>query len=788
MNVQKVSFYKSIKDVSPFYQKDVVYFLDRIKNGKSKKLVFDLRIEADVEKKVKLKQLLPVVTFGGEFTRRGNDYLKKSSGLMILDFDKLDDVLAKKELIIKSVNVFACWISPSGNGLKALIRIPGVKDDREYKQFFKQINNKFKDVDPSGKDIARACFESFDEDLYINLNAEEFPINYDDINLDPVNIGTVTNVPITDQDEIANRLMVWFKKVYDENCRNNSLYKLASAFNDFGIIKQTCESYLFTFEQQDFSRDEITQLIGSAYKKQGNFGTKSFEDKEKKDKISNLVLSGRPESEIKEQFPELDKKKLTSELAILKANIDVNKFWEYNHRNEIEILPYRLKMYLESLHYYKYYPIDNSRTFVFITKTKNFINSVSEYQVKDQVMVDLVKRNEIEVFNVVAERTKVFTPQYLSILDTAKVTIERDGPDYSMIYYQNKAVKVFFDRYEIFDYDELKGYVWENQIIKREFIKADHHDSMFRSFVWFISGQDVDRYNTMKSIIGYMLHSYKTSADNKAIILNDETISDTPNGGSGKGIVINAIGHMKRLSTIDGKTFDFNKSFPYQTVSSDCQVLAFDDVKRNFDFERLFSLITEGITIEYKGKDAIKLPVKESPKICITTNYTIRASGGSFERRMFEVELSSYFSVNHTPLDEFGKMLFEDWDDEEWARFDHYMINCLQYYLENGLVKSEPKNLKLRKFINNTSQEFYDFIEDGNIKLNERIIKAEIYELFKTENPELKWLNKRLFAKWLKDYALFKDYEYESGNTNGQRWVVIKSDEDAEINTNITPF
>ncbi len=40
-------------------------------------------------------------------------------------------------------------------------------------------------------------------------------------------------------------------------------------------------------------------------------------------------------------------------------------------------------------------------------------------------------------------------------------------------------------------------------------IDADHHESMFRSFIWFISGQEVERYDTMKSVIGYMLHSYK---------------------------------------------------------------------------------------------------------------------------------------------------------------------------------------------------------------------------------------------------------------------------------------
>jgi hypothetical protein len=278
----------------------------------------------------------------------------------------------------------------------------------------------------------------------------------------------------------------------------------------------------------------------------------------------------------------------------------------------------------------------------------------------------------------------------------------------------------------------------------------------------------------MKSIIGYLLHSYKNSANNKAIILNDETISEHPNGGSGKGILINAVGHMKKVSTIDGKSFDFNKSFPYQTVSTDCQVLAFDDVKKNFNFESLFSLITEGLTIEYKGKDAIKLPVKDSPKILISTNYTIKSDGGSFERRMFEVELSSYFNAGHTPYDEFKCMLFDDWDEKEWARFDQYMINCLQYYLQNGLVKSAPKNLKTRKFINQTCQEFFEFINDKAIPLNQRINRNDYHQKFIDEYSDFgKWLTKRIFNKWINSYCEFLDLELIQGVSNGIRWVSI---------------
>ena len=141
-------------------------------------------------------------------------------------------------------------------------------------------------------------------------------------------------------------------------------------------------------------------------------------------------------------------------------------------------------------------------------------------------------------------------------------------------------------------------------------------------------------------------------ANNKAVILNDETISENPNGGSGKGIFWNALSKVKRLSDINGKSFSFEKSFPYQTVSADTQILVFDDVQKNFKFENLFSVITEGITLEKKNKDAIKIPVSKSPKIVVTTNYTLGGIGGSFERRKWELEFSSYFSSKHTQLNE----------------------------------------------------------------------------------------------------------------------------------------
>jgi hypothetical protein len=235
------------------------------------------------------------------------------------------------------------------------------------------------------------------------------------------------------------------------------------------------------------------------------------------------------------------------------------------------------------------------------------------------------------------------------------------------------------DEVKEIDYMNLNGFIWKNQIINRNYQKVDHHNAEYRRFIWLVAGQNKMRYNSFKSVIGFFLHSYKSAGKNRAVICNDEVISDNPNGGSGKGLFAQALGKMKNLSILDGKQFNFNKSFPFQTVGVDTQILDFDDVAKNFPFENMFSLVTEGITLEKKNKDAIHIPFADTPKILMSTNYTIGGIGGSFERRKFEIEFSSYFNVRYTPADEFGRQLFDDWDDDEWHVFDNYMIQCLHY-------------------------------------------------------------------------------------------------------------
>jgi len=138
----KVSYFKNLKSVaSDERPKDVSYYLDRIQNGTHEKLIKNLRSEVDPEKKKVIKNSLPGITFCGTFTSRKKENLKQGSGLAILDFDKLDNAFEFKDSLKSNDYIFSCWISPSGNGVKALVKIPIIENDIEYKQIFKQLSD-----------------------------------------------------------------------------------------------------------------------------------------------------------------------------------------------------------------------------------------------------------------------------------------------------------------------------------------------------------------------------------------------------------------------------------------------------------------------------------------------------------------------------------------------------------------------------------------------------------------------------------------------------------------------
>jgi len=785
-----VTIFKNIHETETPYIKDINYILERIKNGSSKTLVQKIRKEKNKEIRNQLKKDLPAICFSGKFQQRKDANIQEHSGFICLDFDgyeKQKDLLQDKQKFQSSKFVYSVFISPSGKGLKVIVRIP--KDIVNHTKYFNALGKEFEspNFDTTTKNISRVCYESYDPLIHINTNSLTWDA-YEDEEYTEVNkIKDTPTIPITNQNKIVDILTKWWSTKYPmtEGMRNHNVYILAMAFNDFGIDRTLASYVCNQYESKDFTRKEIDNTIRSAYQNTDKFGTKYYEDTDKINQIKQKLKRGESKKSIRQQLKGSVEADVIDSI-ITQAEKDEYKFWFKNDKGTIKIIPIDFKKFLQDNGFYKYCP-EGSKNYVFVKVTSCYINHSNEKDIKDFVLKHLEDYEDESIYNYFADTTRFFREEYLNLLDTIEPFFIDDDKETSYLYFKNKAVKVTKDKVEAIAYDDLEGNVWQDQMIDRYYKECDFDGCYYQKFIGNICNQDKQRTRTMESTIGFLMHGHKNLSYCPAVILNDEIISDNPEGGTGKGIFVNALGQMKKLVTIDGKAFAFEKSFPYQLVSADTQILCFDDVKKYFEFERLFSVVTEGLTLEKKNKDAIKIPFKKSPKICITTNYAIRGSGNSFARRKWELELFQHYNNNYTPQDEFGTLFFgDDWNSDEWCQFDNYMISCLQRYLKDGLMTSDFVNLKIRQL---SAETCHDFVEwcgllpgaSKNRKLcsNERLWGNELYADFIEEYPDYApkakmTISRNRFYKWLNSFSLHKyNVKIEEGRDERGKWIII---------------
>ena len=797
----KVTIFKNIKDTDTPFHRDVELVLQRIKDGATKNIVKSIRQAKDKNERNELKKRLPAICFSGIFNKRNDASLVEHSGLICLDFDgyeKKKILLEHKEKLTKDNYVYSCFISPSGNGLKVIVKTPADLPDN-HTSYFHSLGKYFDSpyFDKVCKNVSRVCYESYDPLIHINPTSvvwdtiTEQEYKEVDVHRDP------PTIPISDENKIVEILVKWWEKKYPmtEGQRNQNCYVLAMAFNDYGVAKSLAGYVLNNYANRDFPIAEISRTIDSAYINTANHGTKYYEDEEKLSNIKDKLRKGVSKKEIRNQLSDTGLDSEEIEMVVQKIEKEQSKqtFWEKTEKGKVSIVHYSFKKFLEDNGFYKYCP-EGSKNFVFVKVTNNLIDHTSQKEIKDFILNYLSELDDLSVYNYFADQVRFFREEFLTLLNTIDIYFIEDTKDSAYLYYQNCAVKITKDVIEPIDYIDLGGYVWKDHIINRKYKICDDSKCDYSTFITNICGGEESRVKTMESTIGYMLHGYKNLSYCPAIILNDEVISDNPEGGTGKGLFMNALSQMKKLVVIDGKAFAFEKSFPYQTVSADTQILCFDDVKKHFDFERLFSVVTEGLTLEKKNKDAIKIPFSKSPKISITTNYAIKGSGNSFERRKWEIELHQHYNKNFTPLDEFGKHFFADWDEAEWCLFDNYMTFCLQDYLETGLVKSTFVNLKIRQLSAQTSHDFIEWCglieghaKNDMLRIDERLMMQDLYFDFIGEYPDYgpkakMTISRTRFYRWIVAYGQYTtNNQPQEGRDSNGRWVVINSPKKAKL-------
>lgn len=779
---KKISYFKSLFDTNVGFKVTIEEVFDRIRTGASKDIIDKVR-NGDSESKKKL----PAIMFNGIFTSRTDDGLKEHSGLCILDFDKFESTRKlnkfRKELEEDDF-IFCVFTSPSGNGLKAIVKIP-ICDKVDHKLYFKAIGKHFDSeyFDEKNCNVSRVCFESYDPKLYVNENSFEWTQKASEEGF------TVTQkvpvLPLENEKEIIEKLLKWWGENYGfvSGSRNENLYILASAFCNYGIDQDFAGNYIINnVISGDFTSSEALNCVNSAYKR-ADFNTKYFEDSQTIKRIKEKVQKGESVDTIAKSFPHLTPETIEEVNEEIKKSASV--FWNIMVNKQgveqVSINPNKYKNFLEENGFNKFYP-ESTDSPMFVRHDQNIVNTTSTEKIKDFVLEYLENKNEWTVWNYCAKSTLLFNDKHLNMLDSIDLKMLQDEKDKCYLYFRNGVVQICKDKTNFLSYIDVDGFVWEKHIIDRDYIEVKNVKNDFQDLVDKVSAGDEQRRTALENTIGYLMHSFKDKANQKAIILNDQEISDDANGGSGKSLMLTALNSFKKMVTIDGKAFDPSRSdFVYQRVSVDSQILAFDDVKKNFNFEMLFPLITQGVTVNRKNKDEIFIPFERSPKIVITTNYVINGSGGSHDRRRHEIEFYQYFSAKHSPLDEYKKLLFDEWTVDEWSAFDNYMIQITQNFLNTGLTEPVSINAEIKRFIQQTSKDFYDWIEEGNLQKNVRQYNTEVIGAFKEEYKTHANLDTRTFMRWLNRYCELNEFTLMKGRDHKGRYFEINTgDEESE--------
>lgn len=275
----------------------------------------------------------------------------------------------------------------------------------------------------------------------------------------------------------------------------------------------------------------------------------------------------------------------------------------------------------------------------------------------------------------------------------------RDDKFHAYFPFLNGIVVVDQNFIELLPYEKVlvndNVIVFEDKIIKHNVEVKTREQAMTSDFADFckkaIDGEDSGTrgYTYLMRAIGYMLHGYKDPATAKMVFFSDcNNAHGISEGRTGKSLIAQvALRQMRNLAVVDGKQFDYKDKFMLDNVDESTDIVCMQDMRKNFNQETLYNLITGDFQIGKKYKSKEVIPFEVAPKIIADSNFSIRLTGGSDFARIITIGFGHFFNYRNTPADYYGKRFFDDWNDTEYDKFYSFMFQCVSDYLNKG-VKS----------------------------------------------------------------------------------------------------
>lgn len=166
-----ISIYKNFADT---HDKDYAIddFLTGIREGKWQDGVLKVRTIADKKERDLQKKRNPMVTVSGSFVGRSDNSIRKHSGFIAIDIDRVENPNAVKELVANDKYLYAAFISISGTGLCLIFRIDGSRHLDSFEGIGGYLYETYQlIIDQTCKNVSRSRFVSYDPYMVVNKDA-----------------------------------------------------------------------------------------------------------------------------------------------------------------------------------------------------------------------------------------------------------------------------------------------------------------------------------------------------------------------------------------------------------------------------------------------------------------------------------------------------------------------------------------------------------------------------------------------------------------------------------------
>ncbi|MGB8705300.1 MAG: hypothetical protein WCD31_09745, partial [Gillisia sp.] len=218
----------------------------------------------------------------------------------------------------------------------------------------------------------------------------------------------------------------------------------------------------------------------------------------------------------------------------------------------------------------------------------------------------------------------------------------------------------------------------------------------------------------------------------------------------------------------------------YEGIDKNTDYVLFDDLDARFPFSKLFSDLTGDLPVNPKHGKQYLVPFEESPKFAVTSNFGLFKADSSTNRRILYTVYSDYYhyksdedATEHNPAKDMGKVLFTQFNEQEWNDFFNFSAEALKFYIgENNKINPPMGNVEKRNALQDMGDGFKAWADSyfTEFKLNDFVVKTDANIDFEQKSKLKNWTSqrfKRALQKWCKYYG-YEMNPQEVLNTQGR--------------------